>query len=187
MTFDDAEKSAKTRNSGRNGRKLQDLAISPANYDTSTQNQQFFGSREAFALTLGNMSPLFGELTHPNSVKHQLDRDHESILSPEYSLTSNAAPWKAARKPRPNEAARPSPIPASLERQAAKHSSKPRPRYGARRPAELRLLTYSDKSLINEIQGYIHSKGRHRESLSIHRSRRSHNQQAGTMSMLTSP
>jgi hypothetical protein len=172
MTFDDTRKSAKTQNPSRNARQLQDLAISPVNYNMHAPNQKFFGSREAVALTLGNISPLFSELTHPNSVKHQLDRDHDSILSPEHSQTSKAAPRKPARTPWPNEAARPSLIPASLEIQAPKHASKPRSRYGARRPAELRLLTYSDKSLINEIQGYIQSKGRNR---SIHRSRQSHN------------
>jgi len=177
MTFDDTRKSAtisKTQTPSRNGRQLQDLAISPTNYNVPAPNQQdrFFCSREAIALTLGNTSPLFSELAHPNSVKHQVDRDHDSILSPEYSQTSKAAPRKPARKPWPNEATRPSLIPASLEIQAPKHASKPRSRYGVRRPAELRLLTYSDKSLINEIQGYIQSKGR---NPSIHRSRQSHN------------
>ena len=172
MTFDDTRKSTKTQKPSRNGMQLQDLAISPANYHVPAPNQQFFGSKEAVVLTLGSASPLFSELAHPNSVKHQLDRDHDSILSPEYSQTSKAAPRKPARKPWPNEATRPSLVPASLEIQAPKHASKPRSRYGTRRPAELRLLTYSDKSLINEIQGYIQSKGRNR---SIHRSRQSHN------------
>jgi len=182
MTFDDTRKSAKTQNPSRNGWQLQDLAVSPANYNVPlnlpARNQQFFGSKEAVALTLGNTSPLFSELAHPNSVKHQLDRDHDSILSPEYSQTSKAAPRKPGRKPWPNEATRLSLVPASLEIQASKHASKPRSRYGARRPAELRLLTYSDKSFINEIQGYIQSKGRntpHSNNCSIHHSRQSHN------------
>jgi hypothetical protein len=172
MMFDDKRKSAKTQYPNRNCRQLQDLVVSPANYNVTAPNQRFFGSREAIVLTLGNTSPLFSEHAQPNSVKHQLDRDHDSILSPEYSQTSKAAPRRPARMPWPNEATRPSLIQASLETQASKHASKPRSRYGARGATELRLLTHSDKSLINEIQGYIQSKGR---SPSIHHPQQSYN------------
>jgi hypothetical protein len=123
----------------------------------SSNKNNFFRSNQRFQRERGSLSPTlpeapshFSEASLPAAQRHALRGQHDAMRMNETSPTNvnfgtlmNKQPIEPMKKP------------------SMQFSTRYRGR-GHSRPGELGFLTHSDKSLINEIQGYIQSKGLNR-------------------------
>lgn len=144
-------------------------------------------------LALGSTTPtpLIAERDLPQTRRLQVDQARDRLLLPRHPQTTKAATSSFSRRPvlgsRANVAVRPGVRPPSMEAPMLQQKQKPAERRSKARPVELGILTYADKSLISEIQGYIQSKGRNRQYAETANNHRSPKTRIRTLSEATGP